>query len=381
MTGLFLASGQTAVMVILVVLLILGAVTIVINLQQQKKSQADLAVMNDRLEALQAEEDQVHSATSDLQAIGDAVFPLWTTQLGTCINISKEEMDKVTNKFGDIVQNISMAVNVASGNNNAGDDQSQRDSAQESICNVRSELTNVSESLESALNLKRSFLDEMEGLTAFTDALAAMAQDVGYIADQTNLLALNAAIEAARAGESGRGFAVVADEVRSLANRSGEIGKGIIEKTEAVQGSIASARSTATSSAEAEEKLVEDAKGSIEKVISDFELNTYSLTEASILLKNLTQQIEMGISDALVGLQFQDRVTQILEHISENMMSLNQELTNSGWNMDEESKNAWLEKIQNDYTTRDERKNHSDVTGETITNDSDNADEGEVMFF
>ncbi len=67
--------------------------------------------------------------------------------------------------------------------------------------------------------------DAMSQVMRFADAITA-------IADQTNLLALNASIEAARAGEHGKGFAVVAHEVTKLAgqsNAAAEDAKGTIQ--------------------------------------------------------------------------------------------------------------------------------------------------------
>lgn len=377
---LFLADVTANIFILLILVLIGSGTALFLNIKQNQQFESQLQSLLLANAELQIDDDAVEFAITELKDVGDAAFPLWSSQLDTCINLSAEEMDKVTEKFGSIVEKITLAVGVAAGGADADDTDTQRASAQQSVVAVRTELDSVSAALENTLKLKQEFLEKMQGLTEFTDALADMALDVGYIADQTNLLALNAAIEAARAGESGRGFAVVADEVRSLANRSGEIGKNIIEKTLAVQNQINTARTNAEESAVQESELVAEAKESITGVISNFELNTYSLTEASILLKNLTDQIETGIGEALVGLQFQDRVSQILANVASSINALNTELDECDWRMSEEQRDRWLAEVSGSYTTSNERNNHADITGEDRSFDA-NAEEGEVNFF
>jgi methyl-accepting chemotaxis protein len=165
-------------------------------------------------------------------------------------------------------------------------------------------------------------LEKVQGLDSFIVELNSMAGDVAQIAHQSNLLSLNAAIEAARAGELGRGFAVVAKEFRTLSAKSGETGKHIAEKVAIISAAIAEACKVVEDTVEQRESRVATTEASIGRVLSELRGITDALERSSGLLKGESKSIQTEINQALVQLQFQDRVSQIMTQVNKSIDTL-----------------------------------------------------------
>jgi methyl-accepting chemotaxis protein len=184
------------------------------------------------------------------------------------------------------------------------------------------ELRSLLDMLASAAASKQQMLQKIEGLQHITAQLQTMAADVASIAWQTNLLALNAAIEAARAGEAGRGFAVVANEVRMLSNRSADAGKHIAQQVSQISAAIDATCSAAGDSKRAEGHAVQASEQMIGGVLSSLRGVTDALVQSTDLLQQESAGIKAEVAEALVQLQFQDRVSQILSHVQQNIARL-----------------------------------------------------------
>jgi methyl-accepting chemotaxis protein len=159
----------------------------------------------------------------------------------------------------------------------------------------------------------------VQGLDRFIVELQDMASDVARIAQQTNLLALNAAIEAARAGELGRGFAVVAKEFRMLSNQSGDTGRKIAEKVKVISAAIVDTCTVVRESVVAEDNSLESVHTTIDRVLADFKGVTEAFQRSSNLLQGESMSIQSEVNQALVQLQFQDRVSQIMTQVNKSL--------------------------------------------------------------
>ncbi|QGZ43020.1 chemotaxis protein [Pseudoduganella flava] len=224
------------------------------------------------------------------------------------------------------------------------------------------ELRSLLDMLASAASSKQQMLAKIEGLQHITTQLQKMAADVASIAWQTNLLALNAAIEAARAGEAGRGFAVVANEVRMLSNRSADAGKHIAQQVGQISAAINATCQAAGESMRAEASSVETSEQMIGNVLASFRGVTDALVSSSDLLQRESAGIQGEVAEALVQLQFQDRVSQILSHVQQNIARMPAYLSENAQASSAEPQpidaRALLAELESTYAMAEERTLH-----------------------
>ena len=227
------------------------------------------------------------------------------------------------------------------------------------------ELDPLTQVLKQIIESKASLLEGVKLLASSTSELRAMADEVGKIAWQTNLLALNAAIEAARAGQHGRGFAVVATEVRALSTRSADTAKqilaGIDRVLDGVQSTLRSAEQISVQdrgSVQSSEQCIQDVMGKIHDAVE-------TLHGESAVLRTRASEIQSDITSMLVSFQFQDRVTQILSVVRDDIDRLDQLARQQPAPDTRPTPPQWIEQLRATYTMTDEDHAHAGAAAPT----------------
>lgn len=256
----------------------------------------------------------------DQQQFGAKVVPIWSGHIESSRGQMESAIAALSERFSGIVDKLDEAVHTSSLETKNIDESDKGLVAV--FAKSELDLGAVIASQKTTMTSMESMLEKVQGLDRFIEELQEMATDVAKIAQQTNLLALNAAIEAARAGELGRGFAVVAKEFRMLSMQSGDTGKRIAEKVGVISTAIMDTCSVVRASVRQEDDSMQSAETTISAVLTDFRNIIDALQRSSALLKSESVEIQSEIGEALVQLQFQDRVSQIMNHVKSNIERL-----------------------------------------------------------
>lgn len=316
---------------------------------------------------------QINHQVQGLDQLCTRVIPVWSGQIEMARSHTEQSITELALRFSNLSQRLQSAVAVSQ----AGGEGNMVGLFERS----HDELNSIVVSMRSALGAKAELLREIQDLSRFTGELQKMAEEVGNIASQTNLLALNAAIEAARAGEAGRGFAVVADEVRKLSSLSGDTGKKIVTMVGTISEAITSTLGVSEQYAKHDEEMAITSSEVIESVLSNLKSAANALGDSTETLRGEGQRIGGEIAEVLVALQFQDRVSQVLVHVQNDLAKLESRVQESARELSLGKTpypldvDGWLAELADTYTMQEQLQIHGGQSSAAASAES------EITFF
>ena len=265
----------------------------------------------------------------------------------------EQAIGDIVGRFTGLHQRLSQAV--AAPQQQGDMPGSGSDDATQIFLETERELQMILRHIEASAEKHEASREIIRSLMQQISTLEQMAREVGEIAAQTTLLALNAAIEAARAGEQGRGFAVVADEVRKLSSRSKESSTAMADNVKEITTVIRRVVAASAQSIEEEREFLQNARVSTHNALDRVRLVTEELRDSRAQMQEEGQHIAEDMDHLLVALQFQDRVSQILQHVEEGLDELPRHLRVDETLSDSQS---WLESMKKRYSTAEEHNAH-----------------------
>ncbi|WP_445427456.1 methyl-accepting chemotaxis protein [Alishewanella sp. HL-SH05] len=226
------------------------------------------------------------------------------------------------------------------------------------------ELAEVISALNAALASKSELVQAVSYVSETATELMTQTTSIQKISKEINLLSLNASIEAARAGEAGRGFAVVAERVRELSDITADAANLIINRMDALMAAVTESSNKLSISQHQDQQILHNAEQKISDVLVQMNDVNQNLNQNVVALEQSSSEVQQKVATAITQFQFQDRVSQKLEHTIFALASL-QQISDSKKPIQREQIEQVSQQLYASYTMQEERQSHQGNTANT----------------
>ena len=280
------------------------------------------------------------------------VVPIWERNIEAAREHAEGSSQQLLESFASVVDHLDSSVG-----QHASTVGIQPGTLDELIARHQPELDTLLSTTRLAVALKDQMFDGVQALEGTLQEMAVLAREVQSISRATHLLALNASVEATRASGSGEGFAVVASEVRRLAAQSRQAGIRLGDHVDAMTARIHGLSKAVRKHDTEDDEITLQAEENARHVMRALLKSTGEFVRASRALQESSRTVQDDLEKIMVSLQSQDRLSQMLAAVTDDMKRLGQWLDGAHDPL-AHSPTQWLDRLERSYTMEEQRSSH-----------------------
>ena len=299
-----------------------------------------------------ASRDRAEAGASSAPLVQE-VLPVWQRHIDSARDHSEESMSGILASFGSISERLDEAVRATQGRDAGARSQSVDELLRNHDASVQAMLAPMRETMR----MRDEALGHLEEIASAMGTLRQAALQIKQLARRTTMVALNASVEASRAGERGSGFAVVASEVEQLATQSGQVAQTMMSRTTAIEDQLAAMRVRTAAMDLSDAALQTQAEAAARVVVADLLGDLSQLSRTSRDLQAAGAAVQEEVERVLMNFQSQDRLTQMLNCVTDDMGRMGDWLAQEG-DLGSAQADAWLERLDASYTMEEQRSGH-----------------------
>ena len=300
----------------------------------------------------------VAAAATPANNLARQVVPIWRRNVDTARLHAEQSMTALLESFGSVSAELDQALSVS------GSDLSMDSESLDTLMQRHGpDVERLLQSTRQIALVKNTMMAGVTELATTLDEMLRLSKEIQTISRATRLLALNASVEAARAsgaGASASGFAVVAQEVRNLANQSRQAGAALGKHLADMQERVRLIRQQGAHLNTSDDELVLQAEQNARHLVGGLLASISDVSRAQRTLREAGTQVQTELERILVSLQSQDRMSQMLVTVTDDMTRL-QDWLEGGEDEAANSIPSWLDRLEASYTMEDLRSSHHET--------------------
>lgn len=289
------------------------------------------------------------------------VLPVLSSQLREVVRQVEESVVGVCGNFQAMAAKARQAVaqSPLSSQNTESAEASATGGIPMLVSSTRGTLGSLLQRIEQSSEFSQHTVDRMQTIERHIQSLLNTLREIDEVAKSARMLALNGQIEAVRAGTHGTAFSVVAKETANMAKHAVASSSSIREQIETVAADIENASVALRDRASADREEASRSREEVHQTLDTMAMLHQKMEQAMVESTRNTESLARDISGAVMALQFQDAVSQRIQHVSAALddlaATLQRYTSGDEAGCPEESGRDWAAEIAKQYTMDSER--------------------------